>query len=267
MLSSHVYIEAHSRRTAPFASRMNLRDAAQGDCSSHLESRNSFTFNGFRTLLHNGRLQVLSLQSLPDSFHCNGGVYSPAAMFIKRLSPSLRYRNHSDTEDSAQSNVSSLIHGSRITGHTALCERNFAHQLRTFSQQLLSLPHFHFSWGGSSTILPNKAGRPFSRRSQLEHRIVRSEIAKSLDRRTRLDRKEGLDRRRKSFQIQLQQFRFLAVGDGMHVEVLAGSSLLERDFSRGFHVAHPMRAPARRDQVALAPDHDNPTTSRLMGVE
>jgi Zn-dependent protease len=114
-------------------------------------------------------------------------------------------------------------------------------------------------------ILPNKAGRHFSRRSQLEHRIVRSEIAKSLDRRTRLDRKVGLDCRRKSLQIQLQQFRFLAVGDGMHVEVLAGSSLLERDFSRGFHVAHPLRAPARRDQVALAPGPRQPHDEQVDG--
>jgi hypothetical protein len=41
-------------------------------------SFNSFIFNSFRTLSHNGRLQFLSFQSLADSFHCNGGVYPPS---------------------------------------------------------------------------------------------------------------------------------------------------------------------------------------------
>jgi hypothetical protein len=34
-----------------------------------------FTFNGFRTLMHNGAPQPPYFQTLPDSFHCNGGVY------------------------------------------------------------------------------------------------------------------------------------------------------------------------------------------------
>jgi hypothetical protein len=108
MLSSPVYIESHPRRNAAFASRMNLRDAANAASSSSLKSFNSFlprtngrgTFSltshfradvslnsfvirRFRTLpcpersrgVRNGRPQPFSFQSLPDSFHCNGGVY------------------------------------------------------------------------------------------------------------------------------------------------------------------------------------------------
>jgi hypothetical protein len=63
MLFSPVYIESHPRR-----------NAANAASSIPLESFNFFTFNGFRTLLHNGRPQSFSLQSLPDSFYCNGGV-------------------------------------------------------------------------------------------------------------------------------------------------------------------------------------------------
>jgi len=40
-------------------------------------SFNSFIFNGFRTLLRNGAPQPPCFQTLPDSFHCNGGVYPP----------------------------------------------------------------------------------------------------------------------------------------------------------------------------------------------
>src|SRR6266852_5468395 len=102
MLSSPVYTEAQPRRSTVFVSRiglrdatfasrpdvwalggnrrrfpvpeMNLRDPAHGDSSRPLKSFNPFTCNNFRTLLHNGRLEPLFLQSLADSFHCNGGL-------------------------------------------------------------------------------------------------------------------------------------------------------------------------------------------------
>jgi len=83
-----------------------------------LPSFNPFTYNNFRTLLHNGRLQLLSFQSLADSFHCNGGVYPPPLIFVERPSASPLPRIHPDTGDSTQSNVSSLtLHGSRVTSH------------------------------------------------------------------------------------------------------------------------------------------------------
>jgi hypothetical protein len=83
MLSSPVYAEARPRRStafvsrmglrdAAFASRMNLRDAVHRDSPKPF---NSFTSNGFRTLLHNGAPQPMCFQMLPDSFHYNGGVY------------------------------------------------------------------------------------------------------------------------------------------------------------------------------------------------
>jgi hypothetical protein len=37
-------------------------------------SFNPFAFKRLRTLLRNGRSQLLSFQALPDSFYCNGGV-------------------------------------------------------------------------------------------------------------------------------------------------------------------------------------------------
>jgi hypothetical protein len=93
MLFSPVYIEAHPRRSAAFASRMNLRDAAHGDSPSSLKSFNSFAINGFQTLLRNGRPQPLYFQTLPDSFHCNGGVYplSPRAcpQLLKKRRPAI----------------------------------------------------------------------------------------------------------------------------------------------------------------------------------
>jgi hypothetical protein len=48
---------------------------------------------------HNGAPQPLCHLSLPDSFHCNGGVYPPRPIFIERLSPSPLSRNHSNTGD------------------------------------------------------------------------------------------------------------------------------------------------------------------------
>jgi hypothetical protein len=87
MLFSPVYIEAHPRRNAAFASRMNLRDAVHANSSRLFKSFNPFTFNSFRTLLHNGRLQPLSFQSLPDSFHRNGGVYPLAPSSSTACSP------------------------------------------------------------------------------------------------------------------------------------------------------------------------------------
>ena len=114
-------------------------------------------------------------------------------------------------------------------------------------------------------ILSNQTGGQLLSRNQLEHGIVGSEIAKRLHRRTRLDRKVPLNGRRESLQVHLQKFRLVAVGDGTHVEALAGSSLLERDFSRGFHVAHPLRAAARRDQVALASGPRQPHDKQVDG--
>src|SRR5260370_26326491 len=64
MLSSPVYTESHPRR-----------NAVHTNSSISFKSFNSRIFNSFRTLLHNRRLQPLYFQSLPDSFHCHGGVY------------------------------------------------------------------------------------------------------------------------------------------------------------------------------------------------
>jgi hypothetical protein len=115
MLFFPVYTEAHPPRFAAFASRMNLRgtafvsradlrDAAQKDSSASLKSFNPLIFNGFRTLLHNGRPQPPCFQSLPDSFHCNGG-YTPSPhaqalesrFFLRRdgARGTNRYPNHS----------------------------------------------------------------------------------------------------------------------------------------------------------------------------
>ena len=68
MLSSPVYTKGHLRRIAAFASRMNLRDAADEPSCTSFTSFNSFASSYFRTLLRNGRLQPLSFQSLrhPD---------------------------------------------------------------------------------------------------------------------------------------------------------------------------------------------------------
>jgi len=86
MLSSPVYSESHPRRSAAFASRMNLRDAAHGNSSNPCKSFNSFTFNGFPTLLRNGAAQPPCFHTVPDSFHRNGGVY-PFTQSVSREGP------------------------------------------------------------------------------------------------------------------------------------------------------------------------------------
>jgi hypothetical protein len=120
MLFSPVYTEAHPRRStvfvsrvglqdATFASRMNLRDPARGDSSRPLKSFNPFTCNNFRTLVHNGRLQPPFLQSLADSFHCNGGVH-PLSNGAPSNSKSLANWRFDPVGSSG-------FHSSRSTGH------------------------------------------------------------------------------------------------------------------------------------------------------
>jgi hypothetical protein len=94
----------HPKRPRRRARRLlRPRSGGKSHCSSI-----SFISNLFRTLLRNGRLQSFSFQSLAASFHRHGGVY-PLRFAIS--SPPLR-RSLSETGDSTQSNVSSLIlHG------------------------------------------------------------------------------------------------------------------------------------------------------------
>jgi hypothetical protein len=77
LLSSAVYIEAHSRRSAAFASRMNLRDAANAASSRSLQSFNFFTFNGFRTLSRNGGSATPLLSNASALFPLQWGCIPP----------------------------------------------------------------------------------------------------------------------------------------------------------------------------------------------
>jgi hypothetical protein len=54
--------------------------APLGLSSCPFPSFNPFAFKRLHNLLRNGRLQLLSFQALPDSFHCNGGVPPPKRM-------------------------------------------------------------------------------------------------------------------------------------------------------------------------------------------
>jgi hypothetical protein len=61
-----------------------------------LSSFNSFTFNGFQTLSHNGRPQPMCFHTFPDSFHRDGGVYPlrPSSPNARRTPKFLRRRVH-----------------------------------------------------------------------------------------------------------------------------------------------------------------------------
>src|ERR1700732_4049310 len=133
MLFSPVYTEAHPRR-----------NPAQGDSS---KSFNSFTFNSLRTLLHNGAPQPPCFQTLPDSFHCNGGVYPPLvypersprrASFSSSAHPLLMFQEINQMRDirpilepwisllTSRQLIPSGVEGSRVAGHRFSLPRTIA---------------------------------------------------------------------------------------------------------------------------------------------
>jgi hypothetical protein len=157
MLSCPVYTESHPRRNAAFAARMNLRDAAHAAPCISFKSFNSFTFNGLRTLLAQWSDATPVFSDASGLFPLPWGCIPPRPIFIERISPSPLYRNHSDTGDSTQSNVFSLIlhgprvadHGPRPSSHSALRERKKSAPFAQFCAPTpLLATHAHFMRGG-----------------------------------------------------------------------------------------------------------------------
>ncbi len=86
MLVSAVYIEVHPRRSAAFASRMHLRDAAPGHSTTPLRSFNSFIVNGFRTPFTQRRSRnPFFFNRLGTLSIATRGVYPPRIFLLSAL--------------------------------------------------------------------------------------------------------------------------------------------------------------------------------------
>src|SRR6202043_938888 len=71
-------------------------------------------------------------------------------------------------------------------------------------------------------------------------------------RRPRGNRKVALHFALETVEIGLQDRRLCGVGNGTETKFPARACLLQRDFSRGLGIAHPLSSSARRDQITFA---------------
>jgi hypothetical protein len=142
MLFSPVYIEAHPRRSAAFASRMNLRDAAQSISS---KSFISFASNRLRTLLRNGRTPTPLLPIVcglfPSQWGCIPLPSSSSSTYFFLLYPEIG-RMPESFDPAGETHA---FHQSRVTNHESrsLCTQPLD-QLTTsnrFGQTAVGLPY------------------------------------------------------------------------------------------------------------------------------
>src|ERR1700730_17525818 len=87
---------------------------------------------------------------------------------------------------------------------------------------------------------------------QLKRGIALRQFAKSLNRRTRRNRKVALHLAPEIIQIGLQDLGLVRIRNRSQPKPLLHPSLLQRHLSRGFRIAHPLRPPARSHQEPLA---------------
>jgi hypothetical protein len=133
MLFSPVYIEAHPRRNAAFASRMNLRDAAHAAPRTSSISSNSFASYSFRTLASHLKPTVSSNSFAIKSFRtlCKipGIGYPPPSILFSTPQPRVRAGNarslgiNSCICHTSEKSLSKSFHShtSKIIGLKALC--------------------------------------------------------------------------------------------------------------------------------------------------
>src|ERR1700686_736480 len=91
---------------------------------------------------------------------------------------------------------------------------------------------------------------PLDRR-QLKHRIMPGYAAEAFRRGAGRHGKVALHRGFVLLEIELKHFRFIVVGNRAEPGFVSLAASLERDLPRGFGIAHPLRASARRHQNGL----------------